>query len=72
MLKRPDTLTDARETTPNLIRRHDSETWSAYQLQDSVRDIVTARGIDEHVATLATIARVEKRPSSRAATAASG
>jgi transposase len=50
LLKHPDTLTDSQQATLRLIRRHDSATWRAYQLKESLRDIVTARDIDEQLA----------------------
>jgi len=50
LLKHPDTLTHSQQATLRLIRRHDSATWRAYQLKESLREIVTTRDTDDTIA----------------------
>lgn len=50
LLKRPETLTASQQAALAAIRRHDSATWRAYRLKESLREIVTARDIGDDMA----------------------
>ncbi len=50
LLKHPDRLTHRQAQTLTVIRRHDAATWRAYRLKEALREIVTARRLDHHIA----------------------